>query len=152
MVVHLAFILLVAFGAVLAWRWPRLLWLHVPALGWAVGIVTVGYRCPFTTLEKALRRRAGAEYEGGFVDRYIEDVVYPDELTPLLRAVAAVLILVGYAGVVHRRRSVGGRLPTVAPGWRVRPPAYGRVHGDEQPATAGGEEAAGAAVRSASSP
>lgn len=104
-VVHLAFILFVAAGPVVAWRWPRLIWAHVPALGWGIATVTVGLPCPLTGLEKALRRSAGSEgyeaYEGGFVDRYIEDVVYPDEYTNLLRAVVAAIVVVGYARI-HR--------------------------------------------------
>ena len=102
-VVHLAFIVFVAVGALLAWRWPWVVIPHVPSLMWAVAIVTVGFDCPLTPLEKALRRRAGEEgYTGGFVDRYVEGVVYPESLTPWLRGLAAVAIVVGYAGLYRR--------------------------------------------------
>jgi hypothetical protein len=108
MVVHLAFILFVAVGALLAWRWPRLVWLHVPAVAWGVGIIAIGYECPLTPLEKWLRRRAGDEgYEGGFVDRYVEDVIYPEEFTSLLRALAAVVIVAGYVRLFRRRDGLG---------------------------------------------
>lgn len=104
-VVHLAFIVFVAVGALLAWRWPWLLWMHAPSLMWAVASVTVGLSCPLTPLEKSLRRLAGEEgYAGGFVDRYVEGVVYPESLTPLLRAMVAVAVVVGYAGLYRRRR------------------------------------------------
>ena len=104
-VVHLVFILFVAVGALVAWRWPSLVWLHVPALAWGVGTVTVGLACPLTTLEKRLRRTGdGDVYTGGFVDRYVEDVVYPDEYSGVLRGLAAVLVVAGYAGLWHRRR------------------------------------------------
>jgi hypothetical protein len=107
-VVHFGFVVFVAVGGLLAWRWPRLLWLHVPAVVWGLGIVAVGYDCPLTPLEKYFRRLGGEhEYQGGFVDRYIEDVVYPDEYTPLLRAVAAVLIVVGWTGAWFRFRHRG---------------------------------------------
>lgn len=103
-VVHFAFILFVAGGALLAWRRPWLLWLHVPSLGWALAGITVGVPCPLTSVEKSLRDLAGQEgYAGGFVDQYIEGVVYPGSLTPLLRAVAAVAIVAGYAGLRLRR-------------------------------------------------
>ncbi len=105
-VVHFGFIMFVAAGALLAWRWPALVWAHMPALAWGVGTVTVGFPCPLTGMEKALRRRAGeGGYEGGFVDRYIEDVVYPDEYTLLLRSLALVAIAVGYLGL--RCRATG---------------------------------------------
>ena len=34
MLLHLGFIVFVAVGAVLAWRWPKLVWAHLPALVW----------------------------------------------------------------------------------------------------------------------
>jgi hypothetical protein len=101
-VVHLAFILFVALGPVAARRRPCLVWLHVPALAYGVGIITIGWDCPLTPLEKWLR--PGDDYEGGFVDHYLEDVVWPEELTPLLWALAAVLVLVGYTGLLRRAR------------------------------------------------
>lgn len=106
-VAHLAFILFVALGALLAWRWPWLVRLHWPTVVYAAAIVTVGFTCPLTPLEKWLRELAGEEgYAGGFVDRYVEGVVYPEELAPLLQGVAAIAIVAGYAGVVrHRRRA-----------------------------------------------
>ena len=105
-VVHLAFIVFVAAGALLAWRWPGVLLLHVPSVAWAVAGVTVGLTCPLTVLESTLRHRASGEgYGGGFVDHYVEGVVYPESLTPLLRAVAAVAVVIGYAGLHRRRRT-----------------------------------------------
>lgn len=112
-VVHFGFILFVAVGALLAWRWPRLAWAHLPALAWGVGSVTIGFPCPLTGLEKAARRRAGGGYEGGFVDRYVEGVVYPEHYTSLLRALAAVLVVAGYAVLVRRLRA-GQRGPRTA--------------------------------------
>ncbi len=113
MVVHFTFIVFVAVGAVLAWRWPALVWLHLPGVAWGVGTVVIGFPCPLTPLEKALRRLAGGEgYQGGFVDHYIEDVIYPDEYSVALRAVAVAAIVVGYLGLRRRRRQVGEPLPT----------------------------------------
>ena len=104
MVVHFAFIVFVAVGALVAWRWPWLVWLHVPAVLYAALIVTVGFRCFLTPVEVHLRERAGEEgYRGGFVDRYIEDVIYPEEYTAALRALVAVAIVVGYVGLCLRR-------------------------------------------------
>jgi hypothetical protein len=111
-VVHLGFIMFVATGALLAWRWPALVWLHLPALAWGVGTIAIGFPCPLTSLEKGLLGLAGTGgYGGGFVDRYIEDVVYPDEYSLVLWTVAAVAILGGYVG----------RL-TAQPGSALRPP------------------------------
>ena len=103
-VVHAAFILFVAAGGLLAWRWPSVVVSHVPCLAWAAASITVGLPCPLTALEKSFRRLGGGQaYEGGFVDRYIEGVVYPGSLTSALRAVAALAVVLGYAGVLRRR-------------------------------------------------
>ncbi|MFN2555739.1 MAG: DUF2784 domain-containing protein [Nitriliruptorales bacterium] len=112
-VVHFAFIAFIALGGFLSWRWPRLVWLHIPAVTWGVAIITIGFTCPLTPLEKYFRGLAGGEgYEGGFVDRYLEDVIYPDELTHLLRLLAGMSVLAAYFGLaVRRQRSRGlGRL------------------------------------------
>jgi hypothetical protein len=115
-VVHLAFVAFVAVGALLAWRWPRLVRVHLPAVAWAAAIVAIGFTCPLTPLEKALRRRAGgATYEGGFVDHYLTGVLYPGRYLGLARALVLALILVGYAGLALRARSqrgVGGEVET----------------------------------------
>jgi Protein of Unknown function (DUF2784) len=106
-VLHLGFIVFVAVGGILAWRWRRLLVAHVPAVAWGAAIVLIGFDCPLTPLEKSLRERGGeTAYEGGFIDRYVEDVVYPGELTPVLRALVALLVLVGWWGLARRRRRV----------------------------------------------
>jgi Protein of Unknown function (DUF2784) len=116
-VVHFGFILFVALGGVLAWRWPRLVWLHGPVVAWGIGIVALGFECPLTPLEKHFRRLGAEEgYEGGFVDRYVEDVIYPDRYTPLLRALAAVAIVAGWAGVIAHRRGRGRRVPEAEAG------------------------------------
>lgn len=105
--VHFAFILFVAVGPLLAWRWPRMVWAHLPALAWGIGTVTIGLPCPLTSLEKALDRRAdGDVYDGGFIDRYVEDVVYPGEYSSILRSLAAAMVVIGYIGL-RRRRAQG---------------------------------------------
>ena len=104
-VVHLAFILFVATGGLLAWRWPWLVRLHGPSVAWALAGLTVGVTCPLTRLEKSLRSLAGEQaYGGGFVDRYVEGVVYPQSYATPLRAVAALAVVVGYVGVYRLRR------------------------------------------------
>jgi hypothetical protein len=72
-----------------------------------VVIELVGFTCPLTPLEKALRRRAGsAGYEGGFVEHYVVPVVYPGEFTSGVKVALAVFIVVANAivyGLVWRR-------------------------------------------------
>lgn len=111
LVVHLAFILFVMFGALLAvWRW-RFALLHLPALAWGVWISVTHGVCPLTPLENSLRRAAGqAGYSGSFIDHYLMPVIYPAGLTPEHQnAIAGCLViynllLYGLALFRHRRR------------------------------------------------
>ena len=110
-VVHLAFVLFVAVGGLLVWRWPWLMWCHLPAVAWGIAIITIGFTCPLTPLEHYLRGRAGQQgHDGGFVDRYVEDVIYPGGLTPLVRGLIATAVVVGYVGALR-----GGLRPRTAP-------------------------------------
>lgn len=121
--VHFGFILFVATGPLLAWRWPALAWAHPPALAWAVASLTVGFPCPLTGVEKTLRRWAGTEpYDGGFVDHYLEDAIYPGSYSSALRLLAAVAVVAGYAGL-HRRALRRESDPTSAAGRRRPPPS-----------------------------
>jgi hypothetical protein len=82
LVLHFAFVLFVALGALLVLRWPRSAWIHLPAAAWGVAIEFGGWICPLTPLENHLRRLAGdAPYRGDFIARYLMPVLYPDGLT-----------------------------------------------------------------------
>lgn len=82
LLLHLAFIVFVVTGGLFLRRWPRLLWLHLPAVLWGVGIELSGYICPLTPLENRLRQLGGeAGYAGGFVEHYLLPVIYPLGLT-----------------------------------------------------------------------
>jgi Protein of Unknown function (DUF2784) len=104
-VLHLAFIVFVAVGSLLVSKWPRLLWPHLAVVAWAAAIATIGFTCPLTPMEKHLRELAGnSSYEGGFIDHYLNGVVYPGRFTTLARLAVAALIVGGYATLVARNR------------------------------------------------
>ena len=104
-VAHLAFLVFVAVGGILAWRWPRLLWVHVAAVAWAISILVVGQGCPLTDLQRFAERRAGGPRDDrGFVDRYLEGVLFPERWTTALRVLMGALIVVGWVGCWQRRR------------------------------------------------
>ena len=99
-VVHAAFLAFAIAGPLLLSRRPGVVWFHLPAVVWAAGSIVMGIECPLTALEKGLRSAAGeTPYAGGFVDRYIEDVAYPEELTPVLWALAAAIAVVKYTSL-----------------------------------------------------
>jgi hypothetical protein len=112
-VVHFGFIVFVAVGGILAWRWRRLIWAHLASVAWGAGIVAIGWTCPLTPAENYFRRLGGAEDDGeGFVDRYIEGVIYPERYATLLRTLVAVLILVGWLGYLRTRTPTRRQAPT----------------------------------------
>jgi len=79
---HLAFVLFVLFGALAVARWPRLLPVHLAALAWGAWVELAGRICPLTPLENTLRRLAGEQgYAGSFVEHYLLPIVYPPGLT-----------------------------------------------------------------------
>lgn len=106
-VAHLAFLVFVAVGGMLAWRWPHLLWFHVAAVVWSVSILVVGQDCPLTGLQRFAERRTGEPLDDrGFVDRYLEGVLFPERYTTALRLLVAALIVIGWVGYRHRHRAV----------------------------------------------
>ena len=98
---HLAFILFVLGGGLLLLRWPRLAWLHLPAVAWGATVEFFQLLCPLTPWENQLRRAAGqAGYDGGFVEHYLIPLIYPAGLTAQLQLwLGAVVLLVN--GVVY---------------------------------------------------
>ena len=94
LVAHFAFILFVAFGGFLAWRWPRVAWVHVPVAVYGAVVEFLGFICPLTPLEVSLRQRGGeAGYEGGFIEHYITAAIYPSGLTRQAQLILGVLVL-----------------------------------------------------------
>ncbi|MBC7791511.1 MAG: DUF2784 domain-containing protein [Anaerolineae bacterium] len=109
LVVHLAFVLFVVLGGLLVLRWPRVAFLHIPAAIWGILIEYRGWICPLTPLENSLRQSGGeAGYSGGFIQHYIQPVLYPAGLTRgtqiVLGSFALVVNLAAYGLVIARRK------------------------------------------------
>lgn len=102
---HFAWLLYIVFGGFLAWRWPRLIWPHLMAATWGAGIVLGWWECPLTDAENWARAQAGgAVPTAGFIDRFVEGVIYPQQYTRVLQALAAVIIAASWVGAYHRHR------------------------------------------------
>lgn len=95
-VVHLLFVGFVVLGGLLALRRRWTMWLHLPAAAWGVLIELRGWTCPLTPLENHFRRLGGESgYAGGFIERYLEPVIYPPGLSaPTQLVLAGVVVLV----------------------------------------------------------
>ncbi|HET7649107.1 MAG TPA: DUF2784 domain-containing protein [Gammaproteobacteria bacterium] len=99
-VIHLAFILFVIAGGLLLLRWPRLVWLHIPAVIWGALTEFLHIVCPLTDLEDRLRGMAGvAGYRSDFVTHYLLPVIYPPGLTAQIQLALGSLVVLLNIGV-----------------------------------------------------
>ena len=93
-ILHLAFVAFALFGGLMALKWRRIVWLHVPAALWAAAIEFGGWVCPLTPLEIWLREQGGETgYRSGFIDHYILPLLYPASLTREMQVVLGVAVL-----------------------------------------------------------
>ena len=108
-IVHFIFILFVVLGGLLVLRWPRLVYLHIPAALWGALVEIQGWICPLTPLEYHFRQAAGhGVYHQGFVDHYILPLVYPSGLTRegqiLLGFLVVAVNIALYAFIFHLKK------------------------------------------------
>ena len=101
--VHMAFVAFVVAGGVLALRWPRVAWVHLPAALWGAMIARVGVICRVTPLENWLRVHAGGTpYDTGFLEHYLLPILYPVAMTRGVQIATGVFV-VGVNVLVYRR-------------------------------------------------
>ena len=118
-VFHVLFIAFAVCGGALALRWRRVIWLHLPAVVWAVLVEVMSWPCPLTPLENHFRRRGGqAGYHESFVEHYIMPVLYPEGLTDeiqfLIGTGVFTINLATYSFVIwrwRRRRAEASTVP-----------------------------------------
>jgi hypothetical protein len=104
---HFGYIAYLIVGGFVAWRWPRAIWFHLAACVWGVLIVLSWVNCPLTWAEDRARRLAGqGPLTQGFVDRYLDNVIYPEQYVNVARALVAAMVAVSWLGayVLWRRR------------------------------------------------
>jgi len=114
-VIHFAFVLFAVLGALLAIRWRRIIYLHLPAAVWAAWIEFSGRICPLTPLENWLRLKGGeAGYSGDFIGHYLLSILYPSGLTRkvqfVLGGVVVGLNMIIYGYILFARKRRGGQL------------------------------------------
>ncbi len=109
---HFAFVIFIVAGGLLALKWPKMAYLHIPAAIWGAWIGFANGICPLTPLENQLRRLTGeAGYAGGFIEHYIVGILYPAGLTAGTRVILGIAVvaanLLVYGVYFARRRSRG---------------------------------------------
>jgi hypothetical protein len=75
-IVHLAWILFLIFGAFIGRYIVWVKWLHIAALTFSVLLQLFGWICPLTYLEAWLRGDRDDAYAGDFIAHYAEELVY----------------------------------------------------------------------------
>jgi len=108
LIIHLGFILFVLLGGFLARRWRWLIWLHLPAVVWAVWVEIMAWICPLTHLENTLRQRAHQQtYDTSFVEQYLLPIIYPAQLTQPIQFILALVVilinLIAYGLMIKKR-------------------------------------------------
>lgn len=100
---HLAWIVLVIFGAL--WTRGRPAWsaLHMATLVWGIAVEAGPWPCPLTLAEQYFEVRAGVTpYQGSFLVRTLDAIVYPN-LPDWAITVAGVAVCVFNLAIYARR-------------------------------------------------
>jgi len=94
-ILHLVFIVFVILGGLLLLPWPRLVYLHLPAVVWGGLVELQGWLCPLTPMEQHLRKLAGENgYSGGFVEHYLLPLIYPAALTRETQSILGLSVII----------------------------------------------------------
>lgn len=102
-IAHFAFIGFVILGGLLLLKWPKVMWLHVPAAVWGALIEFAGWWCPLTKWENHCLRQAGkAGYDGGFIAHHIFALIYPSGLTRSMEVALGVAVVAVNAAIYAR--------------------------------------------------
>jgi len=111
LIVHLAFIAWVIFGAFLTRGRPWLAWVHVITIVYGIVVETTPLVCPLTLAENWCEARAGAlPYHGPFLLHCLDATVYPHVPVALLVALAVAVCVLNlgiYAGRFLKHASLG---------------------------------------------
>ena len=95
LLLHFFFVIFAILGGLAVLYKRRVIWLHVPVVLWSSLVNLAGWTCPLTPLENFFHAAAGqAGYEGGFLEHYIEPLVYPSGMPRNFQLIAGVSILV----------------------------------------------------------
>jgi len=110
LLLHLAFILFVLFGAAFALRRRWFAVVHLPAAAWGFFVEITGRICPLTYVENFFRVEAGQSgYTQSFIEHYLLAIIYPAGLTRgvqfVLAAVVVVINVALYAWIFYPRRA-----------------------------------------------
>jgi len=110
LILHCLFVLFVISGGILVflggwrkWQWtlhPAYRYIHLLATGFVTVQSWLGYTCPLTTLEMALRLAGkGNLYEGSFIQHWLQQLLYfsaPTWVFTLVHTLFAISVIAGW--------------------------------------------------------
>ena len=95
LIVHLIFILFVVFGGLIFFIFPKIIYIHLPALLWGIYIELTNSVCPLTYLENWFLNKAElATYSNGFINNYLYPIIYPEGLTNYTQIYLGITLIV----------------------------------------------------------
>jgi uncharacterized protein DUF2784 len=99
MVVHFVVLVFLIVGGFLAWHWRGLIYPHLAMATWGILVVAFPLSCPLTAGENFFRVRAGEpELVDGFIDHYIDGVLYPQSAAGAVQLLVAVVVAGSWTG------------------------------------------------------
>tara|TARA_B100001123_G_C15278913_1_gene1013227 strand:+ start:1667 stop:2026 length:360 start_codon:yes stop_codon:yes gene_type:complete len=86
LVIHLAFIVFVVFGALLLFQSKKFAFIHIPCVVYGAYMEFSHSVCPLTYVENWFLRMADMKnYSNSFIEHYLISIIYPNNLTPELQ-------------------------------------------------------------------
>ncbi len=131
-ILHAAFIVFVAAGALLVLRWRWVAALQLPAAIWGAAIEIMRWDCPLTRWENLMLAKAGESgFSEGFVAHHLFGIIYPNGLTRGVEIALALFVVIVNSAVycflfVQRGRPAR---PDFSPAWYARGPHVQTIWG-----------------------
>jgi len=101
--VHILALLFIGFGGFLAWRWRKVIFVHIFFALWGVVVNVFPVACPLTALENFFRHQQGlGDLPGGFNAYYLYGTIIPRAMLPLVAVLALAIVVISYVGTYQR--------------------------------------------------
>ena len=95
LIAHLIFILFVVFGGLIFFIFPKIIYIHLPALLWGIYIELTNSVCPLNYLENwFLYKGELSTYSNDFINNYLFPIIYPEDLTAEIQIYFGISLIV----------------------------------------------------------
>ena len=95
LIVHLIFILFIIFGGLIFFIFPKIIYMHLPALLWGIYIELTNSVCPLTYLENwFLYKGELTTYSNDFINNYLFQIIYPKGLNAEIQIYLGISLIV----------------------------------------------------------